>query len=555
MSLPCPAGDRVVARDPLAVPVLALFVVACLLILSTVHTGDPDLWGHVVYGQEALAAGRLPATATHTYTAPAHPWINHENASEIVFAILVNRFGPAGLTGLTIALGASVVLAFVSRAIRAGVRVPALLAVVLLAVCNMTPGWSVRPQVFTYGSFALLLVLLDGAFAAPGRRWLLWTVPPLFAVWANTHGGFLAGLGVLVVYLGVSAAGATRREALGMAAVVVLAVLATLVNPYGIRLLTWLVEDLRPPRPEISEWGRMMPPDPVFFVFAALVLLTVFALVRTRRRRDWAHVAVLAVTACEAVAHSRHVVFFGIAAGLFVPVHLDDVWSAPASRDAPAPGSVRRMRAVAWSMAGVFLAVLLFLCRTLWVSKAAYPVDAFQYLADRGVAGRIVADFGWAQYALAAFPESSVAFDGRLRTSYPQDVADAYFDFLLGDLPGMRWRSPTSPPFDDRRILRLGNPDMVLLGRGEKHALKVMARATSEWVLLYEDGVAQIWGRRSVYDDPRSARYLAPGLRSVSRRRPDGWVRWPAFPARQRSRQRDAAAVSAAADRVGGRSG
>ena len=37
---------------------------------------------------------------------------------------------------------------------------------------------------------------------------------------------------------------------------------------------------------------------------------------------------------------------------------------------------------------------------------AAYPVDAFQYLADRGVSGRIVADFGWAQYALAAFPES-----------------------------------------------------------------------------------------------------------------------------------------------------
>jgi hypothetical protein len=78
-----------------------------------------------------------------------------------------------------------------------------------------------------------------------------------------------------------------------------------------------------------------------------------------------------------------------------------------------------------------------------------------------------------------------------------------------------------------------------------------MARATAEWVLLYEDGVAQIWGRRSVYDDPQSARYLAPALRSVSRRRSDGWVRWPAFPARQR----DAAAVRAAADRVGGRSG
>jgi len=333
---------------------------------------------------------------------------------------------------------------------------------------------------------------------------------------------------------------------------VLASVVATLVNPYGPRLLTWLVEDLRPPRPEISEWGRMMPPDPVFFVFAALVLLATFALVRTRRRRDWAHVAVLVVTACEAVAHSRHVVFFGIAAGLFVPVHLDAVWRTTASRAAPAADGVRRMRAVAWSMTGIFLAVLVFLCRTLWVSRAAYPVDAFQYLADRGVAGRIVADFGWAQYTLAAFPESSVAFDGRLRTSYPQDVADAYFDFVLGDAPGTRWRSPTSPPFDDRRILRLGDPDLVMLARGEKHARKVMARERSEWVLLYQDGLAQIWGRRSVYDDPRSARYLAPAVRSLSRRRPDGYVRWPAFPTRNGSRQRDAATVSASADRVGG---
>jgi hypothetical protein len=90
-----------------------------------------------------------------------------------------------------------------------------------------------------------------------------------------------------------------------------------------------------------------------------------------------------------------------------------------------------------------------------------------------------------------------------------------------------------------------------MLGRGEKHALKVMARAGSEWVLLYRDGVAQIWGRRSVYDDPRSARYLAPAVRSISGRRPEGYVRWPAFPARQR----DAATVSVSADRVGGRSG
>ena len=535
-----PAGSELVARDPVMVPILASFVVTCLLILSTVHTGDPDLWGHVLYGQEVLATGRLPRTATHTYTAPEHPWINHENASEITFAALVNRFGPAGLTGLTIAIGAGVLLAFVSRAMRSGVRLPALLVALLLAVCNMTPGWSVRPQIFTYGFFTILLVTLDHAFGARGRGWVLWLLPPFFVVWANTHGGFLAGLGVLALYVGVATlvdlarrGREARRDAVNRAAVVVASTLATVVNPYGVRLLTWLVEDLAPPRPEISEWGRMAPPDPVFFVFALLLGLTVVALLRTRKPRDWAHIAVLAVTACEAVAHSRHVVFFGIAAGLFLPAHLDSLWRrgrTPRSPPIPASAaSIRRLRLMAWTIAGVFAAMLLFLCRTLWISKAAYPVDAMQYLADHRVGGRIVADFGWAQYTLAALPDSTVAFDGRLRTCYPQEIADAYFDFILGNVPGTRWRSPSSPPFDDRRILRLGDPDIVLLARSEKHALKIMARAP-EWTLLYQDGIAHVWGRRTVYDDPGSTRYLPPAVRQVSRRRPDGWVRWPAFP-------------------------
>jgi hypothetical protein len=264
-----------------------------------------------------------------------------------------------------------------------------------------------------------------------------------------------------------------------------------------------------------------------------LLILTVVALSRTRKPRDWAHIAVLAVTACEAVAHSRHVVFFGIAAGLFLPAHLDSLSNGvrtPRSPPIPpSPASIHRLRRIAWTMAGLFVAMLMFLCRTLWISKAAYPVDAMQYLADNRIGDRIVADFGWAQYTLAALPERAVAFDGRLRTCYPQEIADAYFDFILGNVPGARWRSPTSPPFDDRRILRLGDPDIVLLGRGEKHAVKVMARAP-EWTLLYQDGIAQVWGRRTVYDDPGSARYVPPAARQVSRRRPDGWVRWPAFP-------------------------
>jgi len=170
--------------------------------------------------------------------------------------------------------------------------------------------------------------------------------------------------------------------------------------------------------------------------------------------------------------------------------------------------------------------------RTLWVNRSRSPVDALQYMADRHLAGKLVVHFDWAQYALAALaPETTVAFDGRFRTCYPQEVADLYFDFLLGNRPAIRWRSPTSRRFDDTAILRLGDPDLVLLSRHFKHAVKVMERR-SDWVLLYQDGIAQLWGRPERYADPASPDYLPPGARTIGNRKPRGYVRWPAFPTR-----------------------
>ena len=56
---------------------------------------------------------------------------------------------------------------------------------------------SLRPQAFTYLAFALLLVWIHRA--SRGRVAWLALAPPLMAVWANLHGGFVAGLGVLGV--------------------------------------------------------------------------------------------------------------------------------------------------------------------------------------------------------------------------------------------------------------------------------------------------------------------------------------------------------------------
>src|SRR2546425_9606597 len=135
------------------------------LVFATIDRADPDLWGHVRYGQDVLASGRLPATATYTYTAPAQPWINHENLSEIVFAFVAGHAGGTGLAALKCLLGLGLLGLMIAGARCRGGGVAATSVAVLLVTFATAPSWSFRPQLFTYAFFGVVVFVLDRVFA------------------------------------------------------------------------------------------------------------------------------------------------------------------------------------------------------------------------------------------------------------------------------------------------------------------------------------------------------------------------------------------------------
>ncbi|MFN2521510.1 MAG: hypothetical protein ABR525_10775, partial [Candidatus Limnocylindria bacterium] len=59
--------------------------------------------------------------------------------------------------------------------------------------------WSDRPQLFSLALFAAFLdTLLAVRLGGSPRR--LWILPPLTVVWANLHGGFLLGIGLVALF-------------------------------------------------------------------------------------------------------------------------------------------------------------------------------------------------------------------------------------------------------------------------------------------------------------------------------------------------------------------
>ncbi len=511
------------------------------------NLADADLWGHVTFGMNVLATRELPTTAAHTFTAAGYRWINHENLSEITLATIALLAGGTGLLVMKCLLGLAVLGSMIWSARSRSVGAIATCIVIALVSVNLSPAWTLRPQLASYGFCTLMVLLLNAAFDPVGRQeklrvGYLWAVVAVMFVWANSHGGFVAGYGLFALYMigrGVQALTIYGRRALlgvwRLALITICGGLATMVNPYGPFLHGWLFESLMHPRPEITEWVALTLGDDKFWPFVAIAIVAAASFIGTRRRRDAVQITLLAVTAWQSIAHARHVPFFAILAGFWVPQHLESLFERIAAltrRKQPVAESPSIwMRAAMGGVCVVVAVVLVVRNKELQVDKTEFPVDAIAFMADNGLSGRLVVTYNWAQYALAALgPDTTVAFDGRFRTCYPQQVVDMHFDLIYGDSPRQRWRSPDSPPPDPGRVLQYGQPDLALIDRQQEPSVQFISRCP-DWVLLYQDARAQVWGRRSRFDNPGRPEFLSPARRVIADVQPAGRALWPAFPA------------------------
>lgn len=558
---------------------VTIAMVAAGLVAMSLNMADPDLWGHVQYGRDVLRDGWFHNTTTYSYTAEGYRWINHENFSELFYAIGADTIGPVGLLVVKL-LASLLVLGLILRtSLKKQAGFVAAGVIVLLVATNLANHWHLRPQLLSYTFFALLVALLQYSFAgwegtwrlpvltgifgrkaadahseltysSPRMRWL-WLAPLLFFFWANSHGAFVAGICIFSAYLifrsievvlarGWQASGLLRRFGLMIAA----SVAATLINPYGPGLHLWLLESLGEPRPEICEWW---PPEmfslsslPIWLIVSTFAASWIFS----KKPRDFTHLALLGLTLWQMFSHQRHVPFFAILFGFWMAPHVESLLSrlgisnAAEEMEESMPRTMRLGFIACLLLAAVLLSVRLAnRLSMVAVDRAEYPVSALQFMADEDLNGKLVVTFNWAQYAIASLGDdtngegSKVGFDGRFRTCYPQEVVDMHFDFVLGPgPPGTRFRSEASGPIDPSAVLHHKDPELVLISRLQKHSTYTMQQNTKEWVLLYQDSLAQVWGARWIYDNPNHPDYLPPSRRTITDELQVGEIAWPALP-------------------------
>jgi hypothetical protein len=292
-------------RRALVAAALLLSVVPCLDVL-----GDPDLWWHLRAGRWMLDHLAVPGGELFTYTAQGAPWTPHEWLAEVVFAGLASAGGLLLVAVVMAAVAWSGLWACAVRARDRGAGGLAIAGALLLGARAAEPVLGTRPQVATFALTAWTLLVAERHLARGGRvRWLL---PPLLALWANLHAGFLGGIAVLGVVVAVEAlrtrfrlAGAAPAVRVRQLAVALgVAAAAACLNPAGPRLYAYALSTSASVRAKpIVEW---MPPnlhDPGLWPFALLAASTLALVVLGRRvdLRDRVLAAAAVLAACLAV--------------------------------------------------------------------------------------------------------------------------------------------------------------------------------------------------------------------------------------------------------------
>ena len=477
---------------------------------------DADLYGYLAYGRVFAERG-VHGPDPFAYTSAGTEWVAFEYLSQLALWLMFDRLGPMGLIALKCAIGGAAAL-FLWRAVRTAtsdlvIALPAF----FICVSPMSRYFLFRPQLVTFAGFALFVAVIF-RFLLKGRA-ALWPLPLVMAVWANAHGGFVAGLGALALGVALRVAAnlndgsrpglfsGTRPLLVTLAACTA----ATLINPWGVRLWQYVITELLHDtnRRHIAEWGPGWTVDPwsMFALSSAAATLVCVTWLAGGRQ-------VAGIRPGQWLLSALPLVAMSFASVRHVPVAV--IWAAPVIAILGRAARERRPRhlfAECWPVIEL-LAFVPVALTILYVSGNARPqiaagreflggsspCGAIGFIRTQGAAGNIFTPLWWGSYLTWELqPAIRVSMDGRNISAFERETVRQNLQFYSGDV--------TTADLD----VPLRYPTNFLLVPVTSTVLRLL-RADDRWRLIYEDTDAVLFARAGD-TDMGAAPPVTPGIR------------------------------------------
>ena len=479
------------------------FALGGVLVGITVTKGfrDPDFFWHVTTGRLIATTGQIPTTDPFSFTWYGKPWTLHEWLSELLMYWLVDGLGRLGALVVFGLFPAAIVAVLAAMMARQAVRVVAFALPAVLIGLVITPYVTLRPQAVSWLMLALLIWFLAELRADRPRRVLL--LIPFFVLWANLHGVYVVGLGVVGVYaiftlLGRTPMSAARGWVVAGVAGCFLASMVTPAGPAGILYPLRYVDGGDWGLANIQEWQ-----SPDFHEPAHLALLGLIVAVGLNAGRatpgwlvmlSWVGLAMALISLRNAP----------IAAVFCLPTLALGLEARLRARDATRPPRRPRRESIAVGRRLLEIgAALVVVVGSLGVLvppvlgtglerniDERFPVAAMDLLVETNPDARVLADYGWGGYVISRiYPTGGRVFvDGR---------NDMYDQSILEEYDAVKDADP-----DWQEIVDRWNVDAILLS-----PMTTLTRGPAEqagWCQAYRDEIQVLYLRTCTHEQLKS---------------------------------------------------
>jgi hypothetical protein len=421
---------------------LALLLLIIIANFALQPLTEPDFGWHLRTGLDLLNHGlALPQADPYSHTMPDWPWVEHAWLTDALMAAIYSGFGALGVI---ILFAAITVTAWLLAAGLASEDITFRWLACAFSLWVALPYLGARTQLVTLLGLAVLSWMLKRW--QDGRPSIRWWIPPLFLVWANFHGGFVAGLLVLGLVLsttmivrGLSArrimfSGRWDERLLSgkdlqrLAVVAVLSACITLVNPYGWRLHAEIVGSLsnRFMLETLQEWQPLSMTGVAGRRYVLYLAVLGAGMALWYRKVEPVRWALGGVFLAFSFRHMRNIPFFLLFSLPFCADVLAGAYDRICRRWFVDAGTLKRAGLAAAVLTGGVLwwlgsehveRVMLSGTRPAeFFRTTSYPIEAVEWIRGHSdqAGERLYNDYAYGGFLLWWLPDAKIFIDGRM---------------------------------------------------------------------------------------------------------------------------------------------
>ncbi len=457
------------------------FVLGCFV--GGVGLHDPDTCWLLALGRYIFEHHALPVTDPFSYSfalQPGKPFVMYQWFSELAFYCAYRLGGLSSLLMCTAVLLGQSFLVFPLRLSARFMPLSIASLMTVLGVCSACFHFLVRPEIASYFFMGLCLLLMRKVYSAKNSEPVQWLTVAAFTlllmVWANAHSAFVLALILQLTALIVGGLqsllekrpfrGSSKTAALS----VICSTLATLCNPYGFGLWSYLpglffakfnhrIAELRPM--QLSDLNEFTYYPFVLLVLSCLILIgrSIIGARSNSQTFRWSNAIVILICVFYGVT-CRRIIPFSV---LIMIAQASELFTDLRCRNLPDSGLQKPERldglaysfgadcekkfanifnpltyvwpitVAALSLAGCFFTFTKVVSPTIPQSSEAFitPVKAIDFLKEHRPAGNVLNDAQFGDMLIWYAPEIPVFIDTRYDMHGEQMVAD-YVSMVSG---------------------------------------------------------------------------------------------------------------------------